>query len=65
MKLKELYSPEKHKHLNLVLLLTKEADFTNNTNISVLAERQFYYNKESAVGYKFNKPISKVLNGKI
>lgn len=62
MKLKELYTQKNHKYLNLVLLLTDNDDFSYTNNVIVFTERKFYQNKESTVGYKFNKPISKILN---
>jgi hypothetical protein len=65
MKLKDLYSDEKHKYFNLVLYLSKNNNFSSNDKIVVSTERKFYKNKESVVGYKFYKPISKILNEKI
>jgi hypothetical protein len=65
MKLKNLYPAEKHKYLNLVLYLTNNDNFSYNDKIVVNTERKFYENKESVVGYKFHKPISKILNEKL
>lgn len=61
MKFLDLINDSEAQHLNLVILLSDSEETSISETTIKTTERAFYKNKNSVVGYKFYKPISKLL----